>query len=120
MNKTFTIFSIFIFAAFFIYGLTKQISESIKVGERLETAANEVNTLQDQNRKLKNQLSSVQKPEYVEQIARNKLNLAKSNETVVIISDEAINQAKQAENPVITPVIVSPNWQKWLNLFTQT
>lgn len=119
MNKTFSIIVIFVIAAFFIYGLTRQINESIKVGERLEIAADEVNSLQEQNRNLKTDLQNVQKPEYVEQIARNKLNLAKSNETVVIISQDAIIEAKKAENPVITPVIAVPNWQKWLNLFLQ-
>jgi cell division protein FtsB len=116
MNKTVTIFIIFLFAAFFVYGLAQQISESIKVGERLEKAADEVNALQDQNRNLKTQLSSVEESSFVEKVARDKLNLAKSGETVVIISDEAVNQVIEANKPIIPPPPL-PNWERWVKLF---
>ena len=116
MNKTVTIFIIFLFAAFFVYGLAQQISESIKVGERLEKAADEVNALQDQNRNLKSQLASVEDSSFVEKVARDKLYLAKSGETVVIISDEAVNQVIEANKPIIMPPPL-PNWERWVNLF---
>ena len=116
MNKTVTIFIIFLFAAFFVYGLSQQISESIKVGERLEKAADEVNALQEQNRNLKTNLSRVQDESFVEIAARDKLNMAKPGETVVIVSDEAVNRIIEANKPIIPPPEL-PNWQKWLHLF---
>lgn len=116
MNKTVTIFIIFLFAAFFVYGLAQQISESIKVGERLEEAADDVNALQEQNRNLKRQLSSVEDKGFIEKVARDKLNMAKSGETVVIISPEAVNQVIEANKPIIPPPPL-PNWQRWVNLF---
>ncbi len=116
MNKTFSIVLIFLFASFLVYSLTKQINESIKVGERLQSAADDVNKLQETNRHLKEQLSSVEQPEFVEKTARNKLNMAKPGETIVLIPQEAINQVLEAEKPPEIPPIV-PNWQKWLRLF---
>lgn len=69
MNKTIYILLIFLFAAFLVYGLAKQINDSIKVANRIESAAEEVSNLQEKNRNLRTQLSDVQKKEYVETVA---------------------------------------------------
>ncbi len=116
MNKTFSIVLIFLFAAFLVYGLAKQINDSIKVGERLENAAEEVSKLQERNRNLRNDLSDVQKKEYVEKVARNKLNMSKPGETVIFITDQTLLQVIESERPK-PPPIEPPNWERWIRLF---
>ncbi len=116
MNKTISIFLIFLLAAFLVYGLTKQINESLKVGARLETAAEEVNKLQETNRNLREELTDVQKKDYVEKVARDKLNLSKPGETVVLITDQTLNQVIESQRPKYA-IPQPPNWQRWLRLF---
>ena len=116
MNKTISILLIFLFAAFLVYGLAKQINDSIKVGSRLESAAEEVSKLQEKNRNLRSELSQVQKKEYVESVARNKLNMSKPGETVIFITDQTLMQVIESEKPKIPPPPV-PNWERWLRLF---
>lgn len=115
MPKTFSIFLISLITFFIIIGLFNQISSALTSSSRLDEAVDEVSKLQDQNRMLKERLSKVQEYRFMEEIARDKLQMAKPGETVVIISEEKIQDLLQAQNPVAP--IKLPNWQVWLRLF---
>jgi len=97
-----------------IFNLSKQISSAIQAGGRLDQSADELSALQQQNRKLKDQLTQASKYDFIEQIARNKLNMGKPGETVVVIPQSSIDNILGMEKKVI-PVKL-PNWQGWLNL----
>ncbi|MBI3485482.1 cell division protein FtsL [Candidatus Daviesbacteria bacterium] len=97
-----------------LFGLTKQITKALQAGKRLDIATDEVSKLQDENRNLQQRLSEVKSLSFIEQQARDKLNLAKPNETVVIIPKEQIEkvlgESKKIEDIKLT------NWQAWLKL----
>ncbi len=103
-----------IIIALLIINLIRQISQALNASGRLDTDVNEVSRLQDENRTLKQKLNQVETYDYLEQIARNELDLAKQNETIYIISDSEIEKVLNAGKKVEPPQ--PPNWQLWLKL----
>lgn len=97
-----------------LLGVVSQINESVGARGRLDRAEADVLRLEQEGIKLEEELKKAKSLIYVESIARNSLNLAKSNETVFIISDKAIAKALEEKRQ---EEIKSPNWQGWLRLF---
>ena len=64
------------------------------------------------NASLKGKLQEVDKPEFVEKEARDKLFLVKPGEQIVLVPKE---QKKEEKNPVARSQ--KPNWQQWWELF---
>ncbi len=64
------------------------------------------------NEELKQKLSEVQSPQFIEKEAREKLGMARVGETVVLLDkSQAANLNDQTKTENI------PNWQKWRKLF---
>lgn len=102
-----------VFIAIF-YSLSRQIYNSLSAGRRLDQAASDLAQLQRKNLELKKKLKDVGGVQFVEEQARDKLNMARDGETVVIIPDKEIDKIlNQGQKP---PEKV-PNWQGWLKLF---
>ncbi len=96
-------------------GLIKQISEALNSGQRLDLAIDEVEKLKQENKRLQNKLAEVQEYNYVEEVARNKLNMSKPNETIVIVPQEAVANILTSQR--VAPEVKLANWQGWLRLF---
>lgn len=62
---------------------------------------------------LKQRLSIVQKPQFVEEEARNKLLLSKPGEGVIVIPTPVDASPSAAPKPKDT----RPNWEKWWETF---
>lgn len=99
----------------FIVNLARQTTSALQAGGRLDQAADELARLQDQNRQLRQKLAQTQTLYSIEEQARNKLNLVKPNETIVIIDPALISTQIEQNKPVILPK--QENWQGWLKLF---
>lgn len=99
----------------FFYSFAKQISDSMQVSKRLDREAEELVSLQKENTQLKKQLAQSQTPQAVEEIARDKLNLSRPGETVMIISPDQIDRLLSAQQA--QTAVKEPNWQGWLRLF---
>lgn len=98
-----------------LYGLVKQLTDSLKAGRRLEMEMEELSRLQQKNTELRKRLAAVESSQFIEKVARDKLNLARPGETMVIISQEEIDKVLYPKREV-TPIPLS-NWQGWLKLF---
>lgn len=98
------------------YNLIWQIVATLKSGDRLQTATDELYSLEQRNRELKKRLTEVKSEDFVEQQARDKLGLGKGEETVVVIPDEKINSVLGTTQEQKQEVKL-PNWQGWLKLF---
>ncbi len=97
------------------YNLLIQITQAIKSGERLSEATEQLYKLQAKNKELKNKLSQIQSPDFIEQQARDKLGLSKKGETVVIIPEDKLKLIMEASTSAQTPRF--PNWQGWWRVF---
>ena len=74
----------------------------------------EVEKEKKENDELKKKLAQVQKPEFVEEEARNKLFLAKPNDGIIVLSEKD-REATLPAKP--KPQDTRPNWRKWWDLF---
>ncbi len=68
----------------------------------------------DENEKLKDQLSRVSKPGFVEEEARDKLFMVKPGEQVVLLG--ASQEASSSVGKASSPASIAP-WQQWWKLF---
>ena len=97
------------------YSLSQQIYKSLKAGSRLDEEKERLISLQNKNSELQKKLQEVGTVQFIEGEVRNKLNLARPNETVVVIPQEEIDKILNAK--VKKPVETVANWLGWLRLF---
>lgn len=109
----FTLIILLLIIAF--YSLGKQIFESMQAGKRLEQETEALVSLRKKNSELKKRLTEVGSVGFIEQQARDKLNLVRPGETIVIIPRGEIEKILGAE--IEKGVENLPNWQGWLRLF---
>jgi cell division protein FtsB len=100
---------------FLVYHFGTQIFDSLSAEKRLEQELDRVADLQRKNEQFKQKLTQVNTVEFVEQQARNKMNLSRPDETVIIIPQQQlqtiISMNTESEDTRM------PNWQGWLKLF---
>lgn len=97
------------------YNLLVQITDALKSEGRLSAQAETVYQLEARNKQLKNKLTQVLSPEFIEEQARNKLGLGKAGETMVIIPEEKLKSVMGASQSA--QVIRLPNWLGWWRVF---
>jgi cell division protein DivIC len=78
-----------------------QVQESVKNKEK------EAQNLKREVKKIKDDLERVQTSDYIERVARDKLNLSKPGETVVILSKPLLSTQSAEVKDSRT------NWEKW-------
>lgn len=88
------------------------ITSLSRSNRQLVELKNNLITSKRENQLLKERLKYVQTDDFVEEEARNKLNLARENEYIVVVPE-----AHSKKNPSQNAVNYDPNWKKWLDLF---
>ena len=83
-----------------------------KRADILKNAQDRVQKAADKQKQLESALARVQSREYIEQQAREKLNLSREGEITVIVPSISITQ-----DPTPTPLENLANWQKWWKVF---
>jgi cell division protein FtsB len=119
MQKIITFVITIFIVALIVFGLGKQIASAIQSGKRLDSEADAVNKLQTQNRELKEKLTQTERYDFIEKTARDKLNLSKNGETIVVVPSEAVDKIISENTPLPVEVKLS-NWQGWLKLFVHS
>lgn len=114
MIKKLAFLALIIIAGLVLLGFARQIYETLKVSQRLDDEVSELVKLQQKNTGLKKKLGEMDSIGFIESQARNKLNMARPNETVVIIPEETLNNILGVQKSV---EIKLSNWQGWLKLF---
>ncbi len=94
-----------------INGLVRSIYDLWNKQDLVVKAKEDLSLEKQKNQELKAQLAYVQSGNFIEEEARNKLFMVKPGESGVIVPEELI---KKKEEKV---VVVTPNWQQWVNLF---
>lgn len=98
-----------------ILSLFNQIESALSFSNRLSSVADDLRKAEVRNTQLKQKLSEIKSPQFVEEVARDKLGLARAGETVVIIPDEKIRQILGAS--ASSREVRLPNWLGWLKVF---
>ena len=95
-----------------ILGLSQSVVRLIGRKSLLKTKQEELVRLQKEQENLQNRLTIAQTPEFIEKEAREKLNLGKAGETIILVESGATQaQIQEKETNAV------PNWKKWWNLF---
>lgn len=97
------------------YVLFRQISESFQAAKRLDTEVETLTKLQKKNSDLKKRLAEVGTTRFIESQARDKLNMSREGETVVIIPQDELNKVLGVWEEKKEEVL--PYWQGWVKLF---
>lgn len=78
----------------------------------IKEAADRLQEAEEEKGNLQKNLAKVESQEFIEREARNKLNLGREGEVVLILPS-----VSPFTSPTPIPPDTSPNWQKWVNLF---
>lgn len=78
----------------------------------LKEAETKLQDVKQEQNDLKKQLARAESKQFIEKQARDKLNLGREGEIVVILPSISV----EAE-PTPSPIDVSANWQKWAKVF---
>lgn len=81
--------------------------------EEIDRQRERVGKLLQENNRLQSQLTYVRTEEFIEKQAREKLNLVKPDETVVVVPESVLRAATASASPTPPP----PNWEQWMRLF---
>ena len=97
-----------------IVNLSKDIMRLLRSGDELKLAEQKVIELEEERVLLKEKKEYYQSEEFVEEVARNKLNMSKEGETIVILPEDVqgILGTKNSQMPEFIP-----SWKQWINLF---
>jgi len=97
-----------------IVSLSRSILKMFRAKDELKLAEQKIEELQKEAASLTEKKEFYQSEEFVEQEARNKLNMVKEGETVVVLPPNLKEIIGGKEDQPLAPL---PNWRQWLNLF---
>ncbi len=103
---------VLVFEAYLIITLSRSVWDLWEKRDEYSKIQARVSQLKEENNRRQSEARYIQTPQFIEKEAREKLNLVKVDETLVIIPENVLKEATaSADVPSI------PNWQKWLRLF---
>lgn len=114
---------VFIFALLLIVGLIKDSWRLMHADERIKETKEKLARLKEENKQLLEKLDYYQSNEFLEEQIRNKLQMAKPGETILILPEEIngkrLEEALTSSGQLVDSVVKEElaNWQKWLRLF---
>ncbi len=113
---TVVVFIVIIYAAF---GLTKVTWQNYKVNQQIISLKDSIKKADEENFNLKSKIDYYKTDSYRERQAREKLNLQKPGEIVIVIpnSPQAEEINKEEQNKVVEKPTIRSNFQKWQDYF---
>ena len=105
---------IFLLSIGLIVKITGDILRLTKAVRQIKTTEKQVSKLKEEKEKLSQEYQYYSSEDFIEEEARNKLNMARPGETIVILPpnlEELLSRPKTSKESFI------PNWKKWWNLF---
>lgn len=90
----------------------------IQMGDSvIEKTKIKISKVEEENRRLEEQLNIVRSEEYLEKQLRDKLGLVKEGEVVLVLPEPDIVRKLSPQIPEEEELKPKPNWQKWLEMF---
>ena len=107
-------FAIIILGISLIVNLSRDILRLLKAADQVKLAEQKVEELKTEKEKLVKKKEYYQSAEFIEEEARNRLNMARPGETIVVLPaniEELASRRQRSQTPDL------PNWEKWWRLF---
>lgn len=116
---------------FFLAGLTvltligislgKETYRKRQIQKEIGGLQSQIEQLKQENSEMENLTSYLSSTDFREREAREKLNLQKNDEKMIVLQKDVVppngNPNNSAGNAPVAPEDPSPNWQKWLKYF---
>jgi len=112
-----TSYLILILAFFLVVGLVKDIWRLMHADERIHKAEKQLTSLKKENQQLAEKLDYYQSDQFLEEQIRDKLQMAKPGEKIVILPEDLGKVASEGQKFKKENQQLLPNWKKWLELF---
>ncbi len=93
-----------------VISLSRGLIGALKTRDSLKDLEVEKKKLEEEKKTLEERLKEVKKPDYLEYVAREELNLTKPEETLVIVDKELLEK-DEGKRGVMKEKL--KNWQKW-------
>lgn len=114
MKNKFVQLVIFTAGIVLIINLSAGIRRLLGAFDQIKVARQKVVQLEEEKQLLSEKKKYYQSEEFIEEEARNKLNMARLGETIIILPpnlEQVLGQNKVERTPPL------PNWQRWWKLF---
>jgi cell division protein FtsB len=114
MKKKIIKLLVLLLGIYLVVGLSRDLYNLIGKGGRTGEMEKKVEELSLKNLELKEELEYVESEKFVEKEARDRLNMAKEGEVIVVLPEDLAPpdfQKPQSSNEDLA------NWQQWLKLF---
>lgn len=116
---------------FFLIGLSVLVYIGISLGKEtyrkrqiqkeIDSLQAQIEDLKQENSEMENLTSYLSSTDFQEKEAREKLNLQKGDEKMIVLRKDVVPQDSQSEDsanaPQVPPEDNTPNWQKWWKHF---
>jgi len=106
---------------YLVVSLSRSIYSLTQKTKGVDVIKKQVDEQLEENRRLNQELIEAKSPDFIELQAREKLNMAKKGETVVVIPPELITEIASREATASSSFFDHPekvpNWKKWWKLF---
>lgn len=102
-----------------LYLASKEAERNNEIEKEIEAFKQEAEKIKRNNLELEEKISYFETPEYQEKIAKEKLNLQKEGENVVIVKPVPIPKENEIQDKISEPAeeIKLPVYKKWWNYF---
>jgi cell division protein FtsB len=95
----------------------RNIGKVVAIRTEIKKENDKVAKIKAENDKLKDEVASVQGPEFIEKEVRDKLGLARPGEAVVVLPDESTLRSLAPQGITEADALPDPIWKRWLKLF---
>ena len=101
--------------------LGKEVYRKRQIQKEIEGLQSQISQMGQQNGDMENLISYLSSTDFQEKQAREKLNLQKSDEKMIVLRKDVVQPDSQPQNTAVNPQAPpednSPNWQKWWKYF---
>ena len=103
---------LFLLALYSIFNISRSVWRIYRRGDRLMELRREIENLKEEKKRLQEEIVYRQSPEFIEKEARDRLNMVKEGERVVILPAE-LTPPSTKEKKTSKEVVTEPNWKQW-------
>jgi cell division protein FtsB len=115
--KTYSNYVLIAVFSLMLISLTRNILKIRTFRGRLTETEERIEKLKSENEVLGEKLDTFQSDEYIEKQLRDKLGLAKEEETIIVLPDEETIRKFAPKTEEEEEILPNPNWKKWFKLF---
>jgi len=103
--------------------LGKEAYRKRQIQKEIDGLQTQISQMSQENSDMENLIGYLSSTDFQEKEAREKLNLQKDDEKMIVLRKDAVqpdNREEKTENAVAAPEDTAPNWQKWWKIFFAT